>query len=363
MRSAEPADSSSAPLILSAILLRSDTLDFRRIRPGATLSGNIASAHEKDYYCLSATGGQTYEIGVDLASLGDSVLEVYSPDGVTKIAEDDDGGSGTASYLVWTAPGTGQYRLAVRGYGSDTGTYTISVQDSAAADPCNGSGGASLSGSGDIFFSDQYENSASCQWTLSCSSGHPHIHFSQFETERNFDFVNVYDGSSSGSSRLAHLSGPSADQQDFTGSSRSMVVEFTADGSVTAGGFELHYSCGAHRRMGTMHPAKVVQPSVYAHEKKRKDLMELTDEEIISRFSSLHALLTALSTPSPDGRNQEYKGVPHNIWLLFINTLVRKAASTPEGAALLATFQEEQAETARVAKAFADAMIGNSAGR
>jgi hypothetical protein len=169
-----------------------------RIRPGATLSGNIASAHEKDYYCLSATGGQTYEIGVDLASLGDSVLEVYSPDGVTKIAEDDDGGSGTASYLVWTAPGTGQYRLAVRGYGSDTGTYTISVQDSAAADPCNGSGGASLSGSGDIFFSDQYENSASCQWTLSCSSGHPHIHFSQFETERNFDFVNVYDGSSSG---------------------------------------------------------------------------------------------------------------------------------------------------------------------
>ena len=42
---------------------------------------------------------------------------------------------------------------------------------------------------------------------------------------------------------------------------------------------------------------------------------------------------------------------------------VSKAASTPEGAALLATFQEEQAETARVAKAFADAMIGNSAGR
>ena len=322
------------------------------------MSGNIASPSEKDYFCLSATGGQTYQISVDLASLSDSVLEVYSPDGVTKIAENDDGGTGTASYLEWTAPGTGVYRLAVRGYGSDTGSYTITVQSSAAADPCNGSG-ARLTGSGDVFFSDQYENSASCQWLISCSSGHPSIHFTQFETESNFDFVNVFDGSSTGSTQLAHLSGSSLSQSDYSASSRSMVVQFTADASVAAGGFELSYNCGAHRRLstGATHTAKVVQHGVYSPTKKGST-GDLTDEEMIARFPSLYALLTALSSPSTESR-QEHKGIPHNIWLLFINTLVRKASATPEGSALLAQFQQEEAETAAAAKEFAHAMTGS----
>ena len=44
--------------------------------------------------------------------------------------------------------------------------------------------------------------------------------------------------------------------------------------------------------------------------------------------------------------------------MLFINTLVQKAAGTPEGAALLAQFKEENAATAAAARDFAAALYG-----
>jgi hypothetical protein len=276
------------------------------------LVGNIASANEKDWYCLSARGGQTYAIDVDCnaGSLGDSVLEVYSPDGRTKIAENDDGGSGTASYLEWTAPSTGNYRLAVRGYSSHTGTYTIQVGSSAATDPCQG--GAQLTGSGDIFFSDQYENDAHCQWLLSCTSGYPHVHFSRFTTESNYDFVNIYDGSSSSSSRLAHLSGSSLSNRDYIASNHAMTVEFTADGSVAGGGFDLSYSCDSHhRRMdGGLVDKDVAPPVAMDNSLINRAAHELTDDELLTRFADLHALLKALLNPPSDGSAAEYKGIP-----------------------------------------------------
>ena len=107
--------------------------------------------------------------------------------------------------------------------------------------------GAQLQGSGDIFFSDQYEDSASCQWTITCRTGHPQVHFNNFNTEHNFDFVSVYDGSSTSSSRLAHLSGAMSDlaHTDYSGSSRAMVLQFTSDGSVQGTGFDATYSCAA----------------------------------------------------------------------------------------------------------------------
>ena len=35
-----------------------------------------------------------------------------------------------------------------------------------------------------------------CRWILTCTSRYPTITFDSFETETNFDFVNIYDGSS-----------------------------------------------------------------------------------------------------------------------------------------------------------------------
>jgi hypothetical protein len=103
---------------------------------GGNFPGNIQSSGDTETWCLNAQGGTTYLISVELAGLSDSVLEVYDPSGSNKLAEDDDGGVGTASYLEWTAPGSGMYRLVVKGYGSRTGTYQISVSSSAADDPC-----------------------------------------------------------------------------------------------------------------------------------------------------------------------------------------------------------------------------------
>ena len=42
----------------------------------------------------------------------------------------------------------------------------------------------------------------------------------------------------------------------------------------------------------------------------KKAAHELTDDELLTRFSSLHALLSALSNPPGDGSPAEYKGIP-----------------------------------------------------
>ena len=50
--------------------------------------------------------------------------------------------------------------------------------------------------------------------------------------------------------------------------------------------------------------------------------------------------------------------VRHKIWLLFINSLVRKAADTPEGARLIAQFRRENADTAAAARDLAATLYG-----
>jgi hypothetical protein len=110
------------------------------------MPGNIRNSGDVETWCLNAQGGTTYLISVSLASLSDSVLQVYDPAGTNKLAEDDDGGAGAASYLEWTAPSSGMYRLVVKGYSTHTGTYQISVSSSAAIDPCQ------VSPSRDFFF-------------------------------------------------------------------------------------------------------------------------------------------------------------------------------------------------------------------
>ena len=68
------------------------------------------------------------------------------------------------------------------------------------------------------------------------------LSWASFNTESNYDFVNVYDGSSEGSPQMAQLSGSHIpDTQDAT--QRYMTVVFTSDSSEESDGFEAHYGC------------------------------------------------------------------------------------------------------------------------
>ena len=136
--------------------------------------GNIDTGGTSITYCLAATGGTTYQISVDLETLADSTLTLFTPDGATQLAENDDYGAGLSSYLEWTAPADGTYRIAVAGYGTETGTFILSVVTGAAGgnDPCNG-GSTMDQSTGNIFFSNAYETGATCDWTITCTNGSP----------------------------------------------------------------------------------------------------------------------------------------------------------------------------------------------
>ena len=133
--------------------------------------GNIdTSGGNSITYCLTATGGTTYQISVDLETLADSTLALFAPDGATQLAENDDFGSGLSSYLEWTAPADGTYHIVVAGYGTETGTFILSVVDAAGGnDPCNG-GSTMHQSTGTIFFSNAYETGATCDWTVTCTN-------------------------------------------------------------------------------------------------------------------------------------------------------------------------------------------------
>merc|ERR1711988_148669 len=83
-----------------------------------------------------------------------------------------------------------------------------------------------------------YSPSLECSWLIN-AGGPVTLSFSSFATEASYDFVRVYDGSSTLSPRLAEYSGPSA--QSVT-SSGAMLVVFSSDSSVQAAGFLAGYS-------------------------------------------------------------------------------------------------------------------------
>jgi len=75
----------------------------------------------------------------NLASRSDTYVYLYDTDGTTELARNDDGGTGWASRLTWSAPVTGTYYVAVRHayptiYGADTG-YELTVT---SMDPADG---------------------------------------------------------------------------------------------------------------------------------------------------------------------------------------------------------------------------------
>ena len=97
------------------------------------------------FFAFQASAGVAYEIDVDIhelpGGLSDSVLVLY--DGAAnQLATNDDGlasdeattggcgghnEEGCASFLRWRCPADGVYFAAVRGYGSGTGTFVVSV--------------------------------------------------------------------------------------------------------------------------------------------------------------------------------------------------------------------------------------------
>ncbi len=108
--------------------------------PGGTFSDGISPSGNQDLYALVVTQGQfltAFTSGSGGSGCpGDTVIDLYGTDGVTRLGTDDDGGTNSCSSIgpstdAWTASlNAGTYWLRVRGYNSATviGSYDINVQ-------------------------------------------------------------------------------------------------------------------------------------------------------------------------------------------------------------------------------------------
>jgi PKD repeat protein len=94
----------------------------------------LCTGNDQDWMKVTLTAGSKYTIEtLGLAAGNDTVEYVYSSNGTTQVAVDDDGGNATngqlSSKLTYTAPATGTYFVKVIRYGSGNpaGAYTVRV--------------------------------------------------------------------------------------------------------------------------------------------------------------------------------------------------------------------------------------------
>ena len=95
---------------------------------GADVEGTLEYEGDVDVFRFTAEEGQLYEVAVALGTLGDSYLELRDSSDWALEYNDDHGGT-FASRIVWLAPASGDYYLAVGGLGAGSYTLTVAYSD------------------------------------------------------------------------------------------------------------------------------------------------------------------------------------------------------------------------------------------
>lgn len=90
---------------------------------------------DSDWVKFTATAGMTYSMHTfDLEAASDTQLALYSSNGTTLLASNDDYGDSLASRIEWTAPASGTYYLQVRHWNPNAGGCNSSYKLSLTAD-------------------------------------------------------------------------------------------------------------------------------------------------------------------------------------------------------------------------------------
>ena len=101
-----------------------------RISVGSRVNGVIGTSSDVDAFSFQAERGWTYTIETSIPSSSrvDTVIGLWDANG-SRLDEDDDGGDGYASKIVWTAPSSATYYVGVEGF--STGGYRLLVSSRA----------------------------------------------------------------------------------------------------------------------------------------------------------------------------------------------------------------------------------------
>jgi len=103
------------------------------INAGQTVSGELETAGEPDFFAVNLSAGNIYEIALTGDTLDDPYLRVFNPDG-SLLGEDDDGNDGLNSVLNLNIQRTGRYYVSAdSSLGSETGTYSLEISAGTAA--------------------------------------------------------------------------------------------------------------------------------------------------------------------------------------------------------------------------------------
>lgn len=111
---------------------------------GGSVSGQIETTNDKDWFAVSLTAGQVYTFRLNAAAangLTDPYLKLYNGAG-TYLTGNDDSPDSANSLLSFTATTPGTYYLEARHFGSGAGAYTLSAESTPA--PSTGGSGFSI---------------------------------------------------------------------------------------------------------------------------------------------------------------------------------------------------------------------------
>jgi len=203
---------------------------------------------EAGYDVLTVYEG-TGSIGTQLGSFSgssvpDSITATSGSMHVVFSADDSvEAGGFDASYYSGSAAVPSVQVPAVPAAPVPAGPVAVPAPATSSTVACSGSS-TLTSPSGSI--SDgpaSYSSNQNCQFTISTGSAIT-LSFSSFSTEAQYDYLKIYDGSSSSGTQLGSFSGASM-PGPVTATSGSMFVVFTADDSVEASGFDASYMSGS----------------------------------------------------------------------------------------------------------------------
>ena len=93
-----------------------------------------------------------------------------------------------------------------------------------------------------------YRDDELCDWAIECGAQNTvSLTFTRLDTEQDYDIITIIDKRPTGDVLMGELSGDIRDQDldmlSYTTVSGSMLIEFTSDETLGAGGFEATYEC------------------------------------------------------------------------------------------------------------------------
>ncbi|MCU9837769.1 pre-peptidase C-terminal domain-containing protein [Ruegeria sp. WL0004] len=108
---------------------------------GGSRTGNIETANDQDWFRVSLVAGHTYQVDLEGSPTSGGTLSdpyfrgLYTSSGaLVSGTANDDGGTGLNSQITFTAATTGNFFLAAAAFGSNIGTYKISLADLGGTD-------------------------------------------------------------------------------------------------------------------------------------------------------------------------------------------------------------------------------------